>query len=66
VTEGLPPVHDRHRQRNAKALTPIVDDLLDIARIMGGSIRIDPLPVDLVAVIQAHSMRLGRLPRGRP
>jgi len=40
-------------ERNAKALARIIDDLLDISRIVGGSIRIDPLPVDLRAVIQA-------------
>ena len=39
-------------ERNAKALTRIIDDLLDISRIIGGTMRIDPLPVDLVAVIQ--------------
>jgi len=38
--------------RNAKALARIIDDLLDISRIVGGAIRIDPVPVDLVAVIQ--------------
>lgn len=39
-------------ERNAKALARIIDDLLDISRLVGGNIRIDPLPVDLVAVIQ--------------
>ena len=39
-------------ERNAKALTRIIDDLLDISRIMGGNVRIDPLPVNLVAVVQ--------------
>jgi CheY-like chemotaxis protein len=39
-------------ERNAKTLARIIDDLLDISRIVGGNIRIDPLPVDLVAVIQ--------------
>jgi signal transduction histidine kinase/ActR/RegA family two-component response regulator len=39
-------------ERNAKALTRIIDDLLDVSRIVGGNIRIDPLPVDLIAVIQ--------------
>jgi CheY-like chemotaxis protein/nitrogen-specific signal transduction histidine kinase len=37
--------------RNAKTLARIIDDLLDISRIVGGAIRIDPVPVDLVAVI---------------
>jgi signal transduction histidine kinase/ActR/RegA family two-component response regulator len=39
-------------ERNARALARIIDDLLDISRIIGGTIRVDPLPVDLVAVIQ--------------
>jgi len=39
-------------ERNAKALARIIDDLLDISRISSGGLRIDPRPVDLVAVIQ--------------
>lgn len=39
-------------ERNAKALARIIDDLLDISRIVGGNLRLDPQPVDLVAVIQ--------------
>ena len=39
-------------ERNAKSLARIIDDLFDISRIMGGNIRIDSQPVDLVAVIQ--------------
>jgi len=39
-------------ERNAKTLTRIIDDLLDLSRIGAGNIRLDPLPVDLVAVIQ--------------
>jgi signal transduction histidine kinase/CheY-like chemotaxis protein len=39
-------------ERNAKVLARIIDDLLDASRIIAGKVRIDPLPVDLVAVIQ--------------
>jgi CheY-like chemotaxis protein len=39
-------------ERNAKALARIIDDLLDMARIFGGNVRIEPVSVDLVAVIQ--------------
>ena len=39
-------------ERNAKALTRIIDDLLDISRIIGGNVRIDASLVDLVAVVQ--------------
>jgi signal transduction histidine kinase/CheY-like chemotaxis protein len=39
-------------ERNAKGLARIIDDLLDVSRIVGGGVRIDPAPVDLVAVVQ--------------
>jgi signal transduction histidine kinase/ActR/RegA family two-component response regulator len=39
-------------ERNAKTLARIIDDLLDLSRIAGGNIRIDPQPVDLIAVTQ--------------
>lgn len=38
--------------RNAKAAARIIDDLLDVSRIIGGDIRLDRLHVDLGAVIQ--------------
>jgi signal transduction histidine kinase/ActR/RegA family two-component response regulator len=39
-------------ERNAKALARIIDDLLDMSRIIGGHVRIEPQAVDLTAVIQ--------------
>jgi signal transduction histidine kinase/ActR/RegA family two-component response regulator len=39
-------------ERNAKAAARIIDDLLDVSRIIGGNIRLDRQPVDLRAVIQ--------------
>jgi signal transduction histidine kinase len=48
-------------ERNAKVLARIIDDLLDASRIIAGKVRIDPLPVDLVAVIQGAFDEL-RLP----
>ena len=39
-------------ERNARAAARIIDDLLDVSRIIGGNIRLDPQPVDLGAVIQ--------------
>jgi signal transduction histidine kinase/ActR/RegA family two-component response regulator len=39
-------------ERNAKLLARIIDDLLDISRIIAGNVRIESLPLDLVAVIQ--------------
>ena len=39
-------------ERNTKVLARIIDDLLDISRLLGGNIRIESQPLDLVAVIQ--------------
>jgi PAS domain S-box-containing protein len=38
-------------ERNARWLTQIVDDVLDVSRIVSGKIRLDVQPVDLSAVI---------------
>jgi PAS domain S-box-containing protein len=38
--------------RNAQAQAQIVDDVLDVARGMGGSLRLDMKPIDLVAVTE--------------
>ncbi|HEV8436644.1 MAG TPA: ATP-binding protein [Methylomirabilota bacterium] len=39
-------------ERNARVMARILDDLLDLSRIIGGGVRIEPVPVDLVGVIQ--------------
>jgi len=39
-------------ERNAAALTLIVDDLLDVSRIIAGTLKLTITPVDLVAVTQ--------------
>ena len=53
----LPPGRARHAiaiiERNALALAHIIDDLLDVSRIVAGTLRLAPQPVDLVAVAQA-------------
>jgi signal transduction histidine kinase len=53
----LPPNRARHAiatiERNAAALAHIIDDLLDVSRIVAGTFRLAPQPVDLVAVAQA-------------
>ena len=38
-------------ERNARWLTQIVDDVLDVSRIVSGKIRLDVQPVDLASVI---------------
>jgi len=38
-------------ERNARWLTQIVDDVLDVSRIISGKIRLDVQPVDLASVI---------------
>jgi len=39
-------------ERNAEASGRIIDDLLDVSRIIGGNLRLDRQPVDLGAVIR--------------
>jgi PAS domain S-box-containing protein len=40
-------------ERNARAQTQLVDDLLDVSRIITGKLRIEAVPVDLSAVVEA-------------
>ncbi|WP_197064952.1 hybrid sensor histidine kinase/response regulator [Leptolyngbya sp. KIOST-1] len=40
-------------ERNAKLQAQLVDDLLDMAKILRGKLRIDPRPVDLNAVVES-------------
>jgi PAS domain S-box-containing protein len=40
-------------ERNAKLQTQLIDDLLDIAKILRGKLKLDHAPVDLAAVINA-------------
>ena len=40
-------------ERNARAQTQLVDDLLDVSRIITGKLRLDAQPVDLTAAIRA-------------
>jgi signal transduction histidine kinase/ActR/RegA family two-component response regulator len=40
-------------ERNASALAHIIDDLLDVSRIVAGTLQMAPQPVDLVAVAQS-------------
>lgn len=53
----LPPDRARHAvmviERNAAALAHLIDDLLDVSRMVAGTLRVAPQPVDLTAVAQA-------------
>ena len=40
-------------ERNASALAHIIEDLLDVSRIVAGTLHLAPQPVDLVGVVQA-------------
>lgn len=40
-------------ERNARAQSQLIDDLLDVSRIISGKIRIEPRAVDLATVIEA-------------
>ncbi len=39
--------------RNAKAQAQLIEDILDVSRIVSGNLRLDPLPVHLQPVIEA-------------
>ena len=56
-SKQLPPDRAKHAiaiiERNASALAHIIDDLLDVSRIVAGTLHLAPQPVDLVAVTQA-------------
>ena len=53
----LPPDRAGHAfaviERNASALAHLIDDLLDVSRIVAGTLQLAPQPVDLAAVAQA-------------
>jgi signal transduction histidine kinase len=53
----LPPSRVSHAlaviERNAATLGHLIDDLLDVSRIVAGTLQLAPQPVDLVAVAQA-------------
>ncbi|RYF05521.1 MAG: hybrid sensor histidine kinase/response regulator [Oxalobacteraceae bacterium] len=55
--ENANPVQKRHAQdillRQGKHLTRIVDDLLDLARLARGKVRLDMRPVELASVAEA-------------
>ncbi|NJM08516.1 PAS domain S-box protein [Candidatus Gracilibacteria bacterium] len=39
--------------RNAQAQAQLIDDLLDVSRVVSGRLRIEPQPIDLSAVVRA-------------
>jgi signal transduction histidine kinase/ActR/RegA family two-component response regulator len=55
--ENVNPVQKRHAQdillRQGKHLTRIVDDLLDLARLARGKVRLDMRPVELASVVES-------------
>jgi signal transduction histidine kinase/ActR/RegA family two-component response regulator len=56
-SKQLPPDRARHAiatiERNASALAHLIEDLLDVSRIVAGTLHLTPQAVDLVAVAQA-------------
>jgi signal transduction histidine kinase/ActR/RegA family two-component response regulator len=56
-SKQISPERARHAiatiERNASALAHIIEDLLDVSRIVAGTLHLTPQPVDLVAVTQA-------------
>ncbi len=57
ASRQLPPGRARHAiatiERNASALAHLIEDLLDVSRIVAGTFHLAQEPVDLVAVVQA-------------
>ena len=55
-SEQLPPGRAKHAiatiERNASVLAHLIDDLLDVSRIVAGPLHLAPQPVDLAAVVQ--------------
>ena len=53
----LPPDRATHGiatiERNALALTHIIDDLLDVSRTVAGNFQIEAQPIDLIAIVDA-------------
>jgi hypothetical protein len=53
-------------ERNARAQAQVIEDLLDISRIINGKLRLDPGPLDMRAVVEAalESTRLAADAKG--
>ena len=55
-SDQLPPGRAKHAiaiiERNAAILAHLIDDLLDVSRIVSGTLRLSPQPVDLVGLVQ--------------
>jgi signal transduction histidine kinase/ActR/RegA family two-component response regulator len=62
---NLPPARVKHGiaviERNAAALAHLIEDLLDVSRIVAGTLRMAPQPVDLVTITQAALETVGPL-----
>jgi signal transduction histidine kinase/ActR/RegA family two-component response regulator len=62
---NLPPARVKHGiaviERNASALAHLIEDLLDVSRIVAGTLRLAPQPIDLVAVAEAALETVGPL-----
>ncbi|MBF5042272.1 response regulator [Aggregicoccus sp. 17bor-14] len=56
-TQGFPEERRRRAletvERNARAQAQLIDDLLDISRVLAGNLRLEPRPVALGAVVEA-------------
>jgi PAS domain S-box-containing protein len=67
---SLDPAKYRHAfetiLRNAKSQGQLIDDLLDVSRIITGKLQLEPTPIDLCAVINAAvgSLRLAAQAKG--
>ena len=53
-------------ERNARAQTRLIEDLLDVSRAIGGKLRIEARPINLPDVLRAAVETLGPALAGRP
>ena len=52
-------------ERNVRAQTQLIDDLLDVSRIITGKLRLEVRPIDLAPVVEAAHRRRAARPRRR-
>jgi PAS domain S-box-containing protein len=60
ITEGVQVI-----ERNARAQTQIIEDLLDMSRIISGKIRLDVRRLDLASVVQKAMETVGPMAAGK-
>ena len=52
-------------ERNTRLQTQLIEDLLDVSRIISGKLQLDPEPVELAAVVEAATQSLSSVAAGK-